>query len=1103
MHERDRDIRSILADVGLGDLAERFVAEHVDADLLRTLVDDDLKELGLTLGQRKRLLAHLRSSRLPAGPARGPAARPEDETPELRRLTVLFSDLAGSTELGERIPADEMYDLLRAYYAVARRAARQFGGFIASFQGDGVVMLFGYPQNRGKNGARAIGAALAMQEELAGAPHRLPDGRTIPINTRVGVASGPAVLGNVEDPLAGEGPNMVGPVVNRAARLQSVATLNTVVVDEETRAQAGDDFEFESLPPADLRGIGAAVPVSVVRGHRLRPAAPVRQATPGLESAGREAEAARLAECWRRAAAGEATVAILTGEAGIGKTALVDALRATVTGERRRVTLLACASSASNSPLGAIVHVIEAAIGRAQDGTTATRGESLRHLLGPRPEGDHEAVARLMGLAPAAHPIAGERERLLAVLGDWLVGTANEPALVVIEDVHWADATTRELLARCAAAAVHDRRPVFLLATSRASDEEIFADMPDRVTIPVAPLGADAAREVLDRALGGRSLPAAIRSLIVSRSGGNPLMLDTLARSFEEWSDLDLTRDVPVPNSIYDGISERLDRLTVGRAAASALAVLNGPADEALLALMLDTEADSIDAAVAELRREGVLAAPDPLDRQRLQFRHQLYREVAYERLVRTTRRALHEAALRALAALDPDCEEQQPGFLAWHAVEAGDFRRAVPLALKAGEQALTRSALIEAGHYLEQTLLALDRLEPSRDIDRWRMRALSALASVKRARLGIASDEVLALGREVLHLARALGDGSAELIALNGLYAHAVVRAEYRAARERADELAAAAQAHDDPTFRMISQRAVGVVALHTGAVAEAVDRLGRALDSYDIDRHLPLAWAHGYDHAEISAVFLSFALWLGGDLAGSRRVGTFAIDHSRRIEHAHSLAQALAFRAMLAALARDPATARAAGAEAVEVADRHDFKAMKGAGLFFGDVAEILAAPGAATAARRATLDANRVHFLSRNPFNYGPLTWILSAEVHLSAGDLAEAAAALDRADAVEARTGETWTRPELLRVRRALLVRAGAVDGARAVAHEALALAERHGAITLALRAACDIAEAERSDAALARLAALRARLVSADEGWDCRRCQALTDARVSA
>ncbi len=423
------------------------------------------------------------------------------------------------------------------------------------------------------------------------------------------------------------------------------------------------------------------------------------------------------------------------------------------------------------------------------------------------------------------------------------------------------------------------------------------------------------------------------------------------------------------------------------------------------------------------------------------------------------------------------------------------DERIPAPMAIAAAEQALQRSDLAEASHFLRQAEHSLARMGEAA-ADPLRLRVLIARSSISRSRHGISSDEAGRLGRQILELAQKLRETKSELVALTGLYTHALARAEYFVAGKWAELLSERAAQAQDTTFHMIGRRGTGVVALHVGSLTQAVAALQEALDGYDEALHLELTYAHGYDHAEICSGFLSFARWITGDPAGARNASDFAVAHARRIAHMHSLAQALVFRAMMMSLAQDWVASQAAAEEGEAVGRQHGLELMRAASRFFGHAARLSASPSPPDAAGLAALRQSHAAFTHVNPCNSQQLCGLLLTSLQLRAGAFAEAEASLLQAEHVQARTRETFLQPELLRMRAPLLRARGDAAAAERQLDAALQNATRMGATMLALRIACDMAEAMPSADALAQLATLRGKLVSVDHGADMRRCEAL-------
>lgn len=1084
---RDPQVEMILSEVGLSHLIDRFAQEDIDFGLLAKLHEDDLRELGLTLGQRRKLRDQLTR---PQGQVTKHAA-PAPE-PELRRITVLFSDLVGFTELLSQIDPDEMRAILQRYYKAAEDAARHYGGCVAALQGDGVVILFGFPLTRSKTADRAIGAALALRAALDRQPEQRIGDVQVRVEARFGIASGPVLVGYPD-----KDPNrdlqLIGSPVNRASRLQNFARPGAILVDENTRALSAHDYAFQSLPPVSLKGFSGKTQIAEVTAE---PQLHLNADSPETAPSAYRAQMERLLTLWEQAKHHQSVFALIAGEAGIGKSTLVRDVVRRLRDESARVIEIKCDPLAESVPLHPVMTWLETLLGRAVDAGPEHRLTALRGLLGQAPAEHLEAVAAFLGLAsaPSGQPPARLRARFLEAVSDLLVKTETGPCLIVIEDCHWSDPTTRELLDTCAEKAASTG--IMILCTSRNADDPICSTAPARAEIRLTGLTQEDAERLLAHHLGPLTLPDRVMHQMLSRSNGNPLMLEVLARSAPEWPKDPLAQTVQVPASIYESIANRLDMLKHGQRAAGALAVFNEPTRMSDLALVLDAPLDVLQDAVQELLSAGIAQTAGPREDDRLSLSHSLYRDVCYERLVKSSREALHLAVFNVLNESDAEVTGDQAAKLSWHAYQAGQHAKAAPLAYAAGAAALQRSAMIEAAYFLEQALVSLDRLDTTPAFTRLRLKVLTAQSSVCRARIGIASDEVGVLSQQQLELARSIGDSQSELVALNGLLAHALVRADYAVAETWAERLLDTAQATQNATFAMIGLRGAGSVALHTGAFAEGVEKLRAALAQYDEARHLHLTHVHGYDQAEICAVFLSFAEWLHGDPVAAEASSAFAVAHSRRIEHVHSLGQALLFRAMLMALAGNGPEAIACGTEALDLGKMHDLAVMRGASGFMAEAAALICGQTPADADALNSLHARHAELQQVNPYNYQPISGALLARALLLGDDREAAKAALDHAEKVQEATGEAMVRPELMRLRAKLRIAEGASGEGLTDLATAHQVATHMGAYMLALRIACDMAELSPSETTRNLLHTTFLRMRSHDQGADVLRAKAL-------
>lgn len=1079
------ELSDFLAEIDLLHLQDRLTSEDIDMSVLPLLDDDDLKELGLSLGQRKRLLKSLKTLGKSDDSGSAPET-PRIHAVQLRRLSVLFCDMIGSTQLGEELGIDEMQTVLQQYHDIADRIAKRHGGHMAASQGDGLVILFGYPRVLDGFAERCILAARELQDTLSRKPVLLEGRDPIRIGTRIGIASGQAAVGHRRSEHSGEQMHLVGPVVNRAARLQTVAQPDAIAVDPKTRDLTQASVLYAAPDLHSLKGLADPVEVFHVLGlhEGTEP-----QAAP-VTLVGREAELAMMSNLWDTAQQGHAATFTISGETGIGKTTLVQSFLAGHVAAPARVIRLLCTAMTAQSPLRPVANALARLTG------TDDQRPTLADLLTPATPKMTALTAQFLDLAAAptgdAAISANDREAILDLLTGWIVNGSGAPTCVVLENAQWADDSTRKLMRRAAMQAKAQTAPLLVLAITRDSTEDIWSDEDSHTTLSLPPLDRSEASDLLDQILKDEPVPQSVRSNILDHADGNPLMLETLGHAFARRLLPEIADTVEVPHTIYESVCKRLDTIRSGRDVIEALAVLGTPASRDLLAEVIQTEARHVDKAIEALDQADLIELRSSGDRDSISIRHKAYRDVIYEQIDGRARRQCHAAAYRAL------CDELdiRPEILASHAQAAQDWANASTHALNAGEAFLRRSALVEAGHFLEIAEAALNRLPASASTSRDRLRATTGLASVERSRFGIATDRSAELGQQAVELAREIGDSKTELLALNGLYSHALVRADYPRAQDYAQALVRTAELTQDKTFVMIGTRALGAVALHRGDQSTAMQHLDKALGQYDREEHLPLAYAHGYDHAEICASLLSMSLWISGDLLRARQMGSFAIDHSRNIDHAHSLSQAISFRVMWGALARHGAELTRIGAEGIEVAETHGIRVMRAAARLFPYATELCLQPSPPDRDQLAELRPRIAEFRAANPFNYGPLQATVLAEVYLRAGDIAAADAVLREATETAARTGETWTSSEVLRMQaRVAVARGDERTGAR-LRQEALDAARRTQATTITLRITCDMAEAERSPATVGAVRDALADMVSRDQGWDIARVEAI-------
>ncbi|MCR9156276.1 MAG: AAA family ATPase [Rhodobacteraceae bacterium] len=1079
------NLSQFLQQIDLSHLHEKLTSEDIDLTVLPLLDDADLKELGLSLGQRKKLLRGLKALDDTAGSKRHKDVKTANPV-QLRRLSVLFCDMVGSTELGERLDIDDMQVVLQHYYDIASSVAQKHNGHLAGSQGDGVVMLFGYPKVIEGFAERSVVAARDLQQRLAEQPV-LIDGRDpIHIVTRIGIASGQAAVGFKDGEGSGDQIHLVGPVVNRAARLQTVANPQSCAVDAKTHDLTQASVTYATAQRHPLKGLSDPVEVYHLIGLRRSQYVP---AVPS-EFVGRDSELETLSDLWSRTNSGAFITLTVSGDAGVGKSALVQRFLASCEPPVTRVTHLHCNAMAAQSPLRPVADALAGLIQSSDE----------KHALFNELNAPSQDLAVLAGqflhltddAAESAAFSAGDRDSILDLLCLWLMGSAETPGIVVLENAQWLDDTTRALMSQTAEAARVTGKPIFMIAVTRDTALDVWKDSETHQQLALQPLDETDAKSLMDRILAGAPVPEAIRENILYHADGNPLVLGALLQSQSRSSFSNVPDAVVVPHTIYETVSKRLDSIQSGRGLIEALAVFGAPTPLNVLNEAFPLDEDTRDATLGALETAGLIERRKVNAADVLSIRHKAYRDVIYEQIDGPVRRKLHAAAFRALQ----DLVHERPEILAKHAQAAQDWNNTLDHALTAGETFLKRSALIEAGHFLEMAEVASKRLPANTQVTGKRLRTITGLASVERSRFGIATDRSAELGQQTADLAHAIGDRHAELMALYGLYSHALVRADYIKAEQQAKLLLDAAELSQNKTFMKIAYRAIGAVALHRGDQITAQKWLENALEQYDRDTDLPIAHAHGYDHAEITSALLAMSLWISGDLQRAWQMGAFSIDHSREIDHAHSLAQAVSFRVMWGAMARHGSALSGVAAEGQAIAEKHGISVMRAAARLFPFATNLCLQRSAPSAAELVELDKRVTEFRAANPFNYGALLASVLAEIYVRAGDLDKADAVLLGGAETTAKTGETWTSSELLRMQaRVASARKNEATATR-LRKEALDNAIHTQANSIALRVMCDMAEIDPHPENIHAVQEALSRMSSLDDGWDVRRARAL-------
>src|SRR6267154_1300443 len=698
-------IEEWLARFGLSRLAATFRNNGIDLDVVASLRDDDLRELGLTIGDRKRVLAAASASAaltaLPSASVPQPASPPHAAA-ERRQLTVLFCDLANSTALSARLDPEDMREVIRAYQSACANVIARHDGVVAKFMGDGLLAYCGYPRAHEDEAERAVRAGLDIVASVGDL--QTPARETLQV--RIGIATGLVVVGDLIGTGAAEEQSVVGETPNLAARLQALARPNAIIIAEATRRQVGGLFELADLGPQTLKGFATPQPAWRVRGESdvaNRFKALRASATPLV---GRDGEVELLTRHWASAKSGAGRAVLISAEPGVGKSRLAEAVRERIRGEPHVTLRYFCSPHHRESAFYPIVGQLERAAAFDRSDDAAARRRKLNDLLiGGPAEAELPLFAELLSVpgidARSTLDLTPERRReeildaLLRLVEDL---ARRQPILAMFEDLHWMDPSSGELLDRLIPRL--DRLPVLLIATFRPEFQPSWASK--HVSTMALPRLDRRAGEALVRALaGGVRLPAEILDEILKRSDGVPLFLEEVTKVVLEAGGT-AARGTPaassgataggarlaVPVSLQASLMARLDRLgPAAREVAQTASAIGRDFPYTLVAAAAPSGEAETRAHLDQLVAAGLVFQHGIPPAAAYQFKHALVQDTAYSTLLRGPRQALHGRLAAALEKRIGETGDGEPEILAHHFAEAGQRERAASYWLDAGRR--------------------------------------------------------------------------------------------------------------------------------------------------------------------------------------------------------------------------------------------------------------------------------------------------------------------------------------------------------------------------------------------------------------------------------
>ena len=1060
------DIAVWLRSLSLEQYEAAFRENAIDADVLHDLTDQDLEKLGVLLGHRRRLLRAIAA--LDGTVATSSASAPLQVKPspaaeaagDRRHVTVMFCDLVDSTGIAAKLDAEEWFDLLGAYVDVASAAITELGGKIIRKQGDGLMVLFGYPVALENDAERAARAALAIHRSLAELNRKNAGSGKPPLAARIAIDWGPVLV---------EGNELFGDTPNIAARAQAVAEPGEVVVTARVQRQIAGLFVAEERGSHEFRGVSAPVTLfRLVRASGVRRRAGQRRLTPLI---GRDDEMAMLMRRWERARQGDGQLVLIVGEPGLGKSRLMYEFQSRLRDTPHTWVEWTCSQLLQNTSLHPITEWGRERFGGADVPAERRIAELESTLIQLKldPAEKVPLLALLMDIPlpkermPNLAPDELRRRQLGALITMLIASARSQPMVLALEDLHWADPTTLDLLRSIAQSGALS--PLFVLVSSRPEARPPWATRPHYGSISLAPLDRDQVRHMVGNVAALHALPNELIDGVTERTGGVPLFIEEVTRLLLDRGE---QGDIhSIPPTLQQSLTARLDRLGAAREVAQIGAVIGRDFTYWLVRTVTRMEEAPLQIALYRLAEADILLARGLPPQSDYRFKHALIQDAAYENLLKSRRQLLHRRVAEALRD-NAATAVAEPELLAHHFTQAGMTEAAIEWWGKAGQRSLESSALVESAEQFKRALAQIATLPATTALRREQIKLQVALANAMMTTKGYAAPETKAAlqrARMLIEQAEALGEPPEDpLLLFSVLYGvWGVDRIAFNgdAMRELSAQFLALAAKQSATVPLMNGHRIVGVSLVLTGDISEGRECLDRAITLYDPVEHPTLAARFAVDIAVSILCYRSIALWLLGypdaALADTKRV----VQHARGIGQAASLMFALHHSSLTQIQFGHYAAANADADELTVLAEEKDASLWKASGLLWRGC--LLTMTGKASDAIPA-ITAGLAALRSTGSTMWMPLLLTYLARAHAELGQCDDALRFIREAMTMVETTRERWCESEVDRVAGEILLKSPQPDLAKAEGYldRALTVARTQQARSLELRAAMSMA-----------------------------------------
>ena len=960
---------------------------------------------------------------------------------ERRYLTIVFSDLVGYTQLSEQMEPEDLRDLQLSYQREALKTMESYGGFVASYSGDGILVYFGYPTAHENAAERAVRASLELLKRVPALEASIGAGPATPLAVRIGVHSGLLVIGAELLSMGRTEFGVVGEAVNLASRLKDEAPVNSVVVSGETLELV--EGLFDSEPLGDWRIKGLSRQVAVHRIVRPRPAggrAAGRMRRGATRMIGRQREMEQLLGVWRKTRQDQrCTTVHVVGEAGVGKTRLIREFCRDPSVTGATILRMNCLEIFATTPLYPTGSLFWSRLGMAGGDDEATRNEKmsayLRHHDIDTPA-NRLALASLLGFAvtepgtatPAA-PQAVKQEQFSFVVERFARMVDGKPAVMWIDDSHWLDPSSAELLPRIIERVA--RVPVLVLMTTRSFPKGPALPAPDHI-LELEQLQREQCLELGKSVPGAQSVSEDLLDRAAAASDGNPLFMEQLVISLvsqgARTGGRRRTAD-DVPLTLGEMMSERLDRLEGGRYIVQAAACIGRSFAPDFLGMLLEATDASVEKPLEALVEAEILRRQEDDARPRYEFRHALLQRVAYESMIQSERRAMHGR----IADLMKQRAESTPAIhevMAHHLTQAGRSHDAINAWLDAAAAASRRSALIEAIAHVRSGLALLDGIDDAELRRQLELRLQAAIIGPLTSTKGVTSDELAASCARGIELSLAGEPTPLVFPFIFGQFTFSMARGHGADTLSLAEHFLSQANLMSNDSARVVGHRMVGMASLGRGHLVKAKGHFERSLELFLLVPDDSATEMFGQNPQVHSRCLLSLTYYLLGDLDGALHTVLDALQSAEELEHAHSKALALSYAGLIMAMSGAPEALMASARRLLAVSEQHGLRPfLIVAKAFLGWA---LCQRGDFEQGITTLEEAIAVLESVKTSMNMSGYLAAL-ADARRRNGQLIEAQEASRRARKMLSRDSQ-WFEPEVLRVE-ALIARELTSDGAR--------------------------------------------------------------------